>query len=81
MQVASDLLTMALEGLIHALILIGALTGAVIWQAKRSSKEDPRDTLVKQMNEEMGEMAKAVQEQGERIAFLEGGSNGKPPRH
>lgn len=80
MQVA-DLLATALEAIIQALVLIGALTGAVVWQTKRSGKEDPRDTLVKQLNEDIGEIAKAIQEQGERISFLEGRSNGQTPRH
>ena len=79
MQVASDLLTTALEAIIQALALAVLLAGAVIWQMKRG--KDPRDQLVKQLNEDIGHLTEAVREQGQRISYLEGRSNGQPPRH
>lgn len=81
MQVASDLLATAIEAIIQALVLIGILTGAVVWQAKRGKKEDPRDQLVKQLNEDIHNLTQAVREQGQRISYLEGRSNGQTPRH
>lgn len=79
MQVALDLLGTAIEAIIQALVLIGVLAGAVVWQMKRG--KDPRDQLVKQLNEDIQHLTEAVQEQGQRISYLEGRSNGQPPRH
>jgi len=75
-QVASDLLGTALEGLVQALVLIGVLAGAVVWQSKRKSS-DPRDQLAKQLNSDLGKLTEAVHELGERISYLEGKSNGR----
>lgn len=75
MQVASDLLATAIEAIIQALALAGILAGAVIWQMKRG--RDPRDQLVKQLNEDIEHLTEAVREQGQRISYLEGKANGQ----
>ena len=71
MQVASDLLATALEAIIQALVLIGVLAGAVIWQTKRRPI-DPRDQLTKQLNDDITKLTEAVHELGERVSYLEG---------
>lgn len=85
MQVASDLLTTALEAIVQALVLMGGLLGIIAWQVKRGRAHDPRDQLIKQLNEDIRKLAEADKEKGERISYLEGRSNGKPrgatPRH
>lgn len=75
MQVASDLLMTAIEAIIQALALAAILAGAVVWQMKRG--KDPRDQLVKQLNQDTASLAEAVREQGQRISYLEGRSNGQ----
>ena len=77
MQVASDLLATAIEAIIQALVLIGALTGAVVWQARRTNKQDPGDELLKQLNRDVQHLTEAIQEQGQRISYLEGKANGR----
>lgn len=81
MQVASDVLTVAIEAIIQALVLIGVLTGAVVWQMKRSGRENPTDQLIKQLNGDIEHLTEAVQELGQRVSYLEGRSNGQTPRH
>lgn len=76
MQVASDLLGTALEGLVQALVLIGVLAGALVLQSKRKTT-DPRDQLIKQLNSDLAKAAEAIHELGERISFLEGKFNGR----
>lgn len=65
----------AIEAIIQALALAAILAGAVVWQMKRG--KDPRDQLVKQLNQDIASLTEAVREQGQRISYLEGRSNGQ----